>query len=104
MAKSQRDKGLRGEREVRHAFESADFPVRGLEGEGDNLVFGPGGVVFHLETKRQETLRLPEWSRQADREAPAGTLPVVAYRRSRDVWRVSLSLQDFLAVLRLPRG
>jgi len=98
MSKAQRDKGLLGERQVRHEFEAGGFEVRGLEGEGDNLAIGHG-LTFHVETKRQETLAMDKWSRQAEAECPFGTIPIVVYRRSREPWRVSIRLEDLLAVL-----
>ena len=99
MSKSQRDKGLRGEREVAKAFELAGFPVRGLEGSGDHLVVCSADLTLHVESKRHEALRMGDWSKQAEAEAPQGTVPVVAYRRSREPWRVSLLLDDFVALL-----
>lgn len=99
MSKRERDKGLLGEREVRHAFESAGFAVRGLNGQGDKLAFLPGRSPLHLEVKRQERLVIPAWARQAEAEAPEGTVPVVIYRRSAEPWRVDLTLQQFLALL-----
>lgn len=40
-----------------------------------------------LEVKRQEKLNLPAWIAQAEAQAVPGTLPVVAYRRSREPWK-----------------
>jgi hypothetical protein len=99
VGKAQRDKGLRGEREVAKAFEAAGFTVRGLEGEGDNLAFRDG-YTFHLETKFQEHLRIPDWEKQAEAEAPEGVVPLVVFRRSRTPWRVDLSLRDFLELVK----
>jgi len=97
--KARRDKGLVGEREVRHAFEQAGFDVRGLEDTGDHLVICAGGLTLHIESKRQERIQIELWSQQAEREAPQGTVPIVAYRRSRAPWRVSLQLDDLIALL-----
>lgn len=99
MGKRERDKGLRGELEVRHEFERAGIPVRGLEGQGDKLVLVAPGITLHVEAKRQETLRVDLWSRQAEAEAPAEALPVVAYRRSREPWRVNIGLTDLINLL-----
>ena len=96
--KGRRDKGVAGEREVRSAFERAGFEVRGLEDTGDHLVIC-AGLTLHVESKRQETIRIALWSQQAEIEAPQGTVPIVAYRRSREPWRVSLLLDDFVALL-----
>jgi hypothetical protein len=94
----QRAKGLLGEREVKAAFTKAGFPPRSLEGQGDNLVITPG-YLLHIEVKRQETLAMDRWSRQAEAESPAGAFPLVVYRRSREPWRVSLLLEDLLVLL-----
>lgn len=100
MGKSQRDKGLRGELEVRHLFEDAGLHVRGLSGQGDKLVFCAGDVLLHVEAKRQEQLQLMKWARQAAAEAPANAVPLVVYRQSREQWRADLTLADLLALLR----
>lgn len=41
-----------------------------------------------LEVKRQEKLNLPAWIEQAVQQAEPGTLPVLAYRRSDEPWRI----------------
>lgn len=98
MGKAQRDKGLRGQQEVTHEFARAGLIIRNLAGTGDNLVLH-AGFTFHIETKRRETIKIQEWSRQAESEAPAGAIPIVIYRRSHDQWRASLPLTDLLAIL-----
>lgn len=41
-----------------------------------------------IEVKRQETLRLNDWLKQARLAANgSGSVPVVAYRQSREPWR-----------------
>ena len=99
MSKASRDKGLLGEREVKHAFEAGGFPVRGLEGLGDHLIVCGFGLTLHVEVKRAEALRMSDWSKQAEAEAPQGTVPILAYRRNREPWRVSLKLEDLIAIL-----
>jgi len=97
--KGRRSKGVRGEREVAKIFEVGGFTVRGLEGSGDQLVMCNSKLTLHIEAKRQERLRLLEWSRQAESEVPQGALALVAYRPSREPWRVSMLLDDFVALL-----
>lgn len=103
MSKRERDKGLVGEREVKHIFTEHDWQIRGLDGQGDNIAIKLwwGGTskpraVLHIETKRQETLRLPAWLRQAAEEAPPGTKPVVCFRQNRGQWYAALPLDDLL--------
>jgi Holliday junction resolvase len=101
--KGRRDKGVAGEREVRHILEAAGFDVRGLEGLGDHLAMKKlddgRTVMFHVEVKRQESLRPDEWHKQATTEAPPGAKPIVPYRRNGQPWRVTILLDDLLALL-----
>ena len=94
-----RQKGVRGEHEVLELFEEHGFKVRGLESKGDHLAFkllqDGEPLTVHIEVKRQETLRPDTWSRQAESEAPEHTVPLVVYRRSREPWRVLLTLDNF---------
>lgn len=99
MSKASRDKGLLGEREVKHAFHTAGIPAKGLEGQGDHLVVCTDWLTLHVEVKRAEALRMSDWSRQAESEAAQGTVPTVVYRRSREPWRASLRLDDLIALL-----
>jgi len=102
MSKVERDKGIRGEREVKHVFASRGWTMRGLEGQGDHIALKKtpiGYVSLHLEAKRQERLALPAWLRQASEEAPDGTVPVVCFRQSRGKWYVALALDDFLELI-----
>jgi hypothetical protein len=98
-----RRKGLGGEREVADVFEAAGHQMRGFESGGDWLCVDPrraGAPLLHVEVKRQERLRLPEWTAQAEGEAAAGMVPVVVYRQSREPWRVVLRLDDLLRLLK----
>jgi len=98
MSRSERRKGVDGEREVRRLFEQHDFTVRGLEGSGDWLALGHG-LVVHVETKRQEIARPWPWIEQATSQAPPGALPLVAFRRSRSPWIALAPLDPLLAIL-----
>jgi len=77
--------------------------VRGLEGQGDHLIIAagryPSQFVFHSEVKRRERLNIWQALDQATSEAPAGTIPVLHFRRNRGQWFACLPLADFLAVL-----
>jgi hypothetical protein len=99
MANAQRRKGLRGEAEVAAIWRSHGFDVRGLEGEGDHTVTGLfGGERLHSEVKRQNRLRT-EWIAQAEREAPAGAVPVVAWRPDGGKWWAMIPLEDLARLL-----
>lgn len=102
MGKASRRKGLVGEREVADVFERAAWDVRGLEASGDWLCARRsmrGVTTLHVETKRAEALRIMEWVRQAEAECQVGATPIVAFRRSREPWRVVLRLEDLLGLL-----
>lgn len=104
MGKASRDKGKRGEREVVAIFRdagcdrakrTAPLQAAGLD-HGDADVFIGDG--FHVEVKYQETLRLPAWLRQLDRDTQGDDHGILAFRRSRERWRavVPLSLVSVL--------
>lgn len=98
MSRAERRKGVDGEREVRRLFEQHGFELRGLEASGDWLAFGHG-LAFHVESKRQEVARPWVWFEQASAEAPTGTIPLVAFRRSRSPWLALVRLDVLLPVL-----
>jgi Holliday junction resolvase len=103
MAKSQRDKGARGEREVvailKHegyddAERTAGMQANGFVRKHADVHGLPG---LHMEVKRQETLHLDAWHAQAEAESEvSGDVPVVVYRRSGKPWRVSMDLKEFI--------
>jgi hypothetical protein len=101
VSRSERIKGLTGEREVAAIYEAAGLQVRGLEGTGDHLVVcsPSSGIVIHSETKRQETARPWAWWEQASSEAPPGTMPVVAFRRNRSPWLGIVDLRQYAELL-----
>ncbi len=53
-----------------------------------------------LEVKRRETLAIEAWSVEAEQTCPEGMSAVVVYRRSRQPWRASMLLEDFLLLQR----
>lgn len=112
MANRERRKGLRGEAEVAAIWREHGFTVHNLEGQGDHVVTLPyfiGGTgtrddplrtqpSFHVEVKRQNRLRT-EWIAQAEREAPAGAVPVVAWRPDLGRWWAMIPLEDLARLL-----
>jgi hypothetical protein len=99
MSASSRRKGLKGEQEVARILRQSGSAVRGLESKGDWLVMYTDRQEWHVEVKRQERVRLPEWLRQARDEAPAGCVPVVAFRQLRDEWYACLPLSDLVSAV-----
>lgn len=63
-----------------------------------DVIGGPPGV--HFEVKRVEALNVWAAFEQAERDAPAGTTPVVAMRRNRSRWLAVLPIEVLLELLR----
>ena len=101
-----RNKGKRGEREVAKIFRDAGYPARrsvqynGRPGTAADVVGVPG---MHIEVKFVEKERIREWYRQAERDATASPdkdIPVIVHRKSWDPWLVTLSLGDFIKIIK----
>lgn len=102
MSAGSREKGKNGERELTGVFREAGWHVgqgqRNLRGECD-LRAELGGVRLHVECKRQERLRIPEWITQAETDAAPGTTPTVVFRQNRGRWYAVLTLKDLLEMI-----
>lgn len=109
MSRAERDKGARGEREVAAIFRKHGFDCDRTPNSGGLRIRGDlyGNVPLHVEVKRQETLRLPLWLRQAEidagaafgRYAPA-EVPVVTFRQNGGKWYATLPLDDLARLLK----
>lgn len=87
MGRRERDKGKRGELEVRDIFRAAGFGDAERTPNSGGL-FIPGDVALgvedlHVEAKRHERLDIPGWLRQTYADCPPGALPILAFRKSR---------------------
>ncbi len=99
--KSQR-KGRAAELELARVLQGYGYPVEAGRaqsyGEVPDLSGLPG---IHIECKRAEALRLSEWMAQARRDAARfGGLPAVFHRRSRESWRVTMELPEWMQLYR----
>lgn len=97
-------KGKAGERELALELRERGFAARraqqysGTDSSQDLKHDVPG---VHLECKRVERLNVLTAYQQAVRDAKAASLmPVVAHRCNRSPWLVTLSLEDFLSLVR----
>lgn len=101
MGKRSQRKGSDGERELAAILREYGYTVeRGGSlsfGEVPDLVGLPG---IHIEVKRCEQIRLSEWIQQAETDSKrfGDGMPVVFHRRSREPWRVTMSLADFMTM------
>lgn len=118
--KSSRAKGVTGERESADVFRKHGFEVVRLQNNvldaGDftaavSLTKWKGStapipyrvpVSLLVDSKRRERLHLGAASEQIEAVARDGQVPCVAYRRSREPWRISLLLEDFARLLGTP--
>lgn len=99
MGAMSRNKGVRSEREVELRFQDAGFTTeRALSGRrqiaGDINVAG-----LALEVRRRERIDIARWCAEHEAETPEHLTPIVVWRKSREPWRVSLTLDDFLDLL-----
>lgn len=99
-----RRKGQAGERSVELIFQEAGFHTeRNLSGRkqiaGDIAVEG-----LAVEVRRREKLSIERWCREHEAETPEHLTPVVVWRRSGEPWRVSLTLDDLIELLREARA
>lgn len=97
-----RNKGRNAEREVERILQDAGLQTdRNLSGReqvaGDIVVYM--GDILAIEVRRRETLSIDKWSRDHEESTPDDFIPAVVYRRSRAPWRISLRLDDFLALV-----
>ena len=97
--KASREKGKRGEREWRdvlkeHGYEDAYRGVQYSGGPDSPDVVGIPGI--HFEVKRVEKLNIYNAMKQSIDDAGEKEIPVVAHRRDREQWLVTMNAEDFL--------
>lgn len=98
MGRSSREKGARGERELKdylRDYYGYDM-ARGRLFEGKPDVYGLPDV--HIEVKRVERLNVLEAYKQSVRDAEKmrDGIPVVIHRKNNERWLVTLSLDDWM--------
>lgn len=101
MGRSQRTKGQVGERELAGILsdELGRVVKRKLGQErdgGDDIQVGK----FRIDAKRCEAVRADQWAKEIEAQCQADEIPVTAYRRNGEPWRVILRLSDFVPLMR----
>lgn len=96
-------KGSAGERELAGILEAHGFPAhrneqRYVSGYNNPDVSAEGLEAYHIEVKRVERLNVPEAMEQAVNDC-AGRVPVLAHRRNRQPWLVTMRLEDWLKLI-----
>jgi hypothetical protein len=97
----QRRKGAVAEREVVDVAKAAGFDRAKRTGDAQQRMGDVTGIPgAHVQVKRVETLRIPEWCRELEQACPPHELPVLAFRRSGEPWRAVVPLDELLALLK----
>lgn len=102
--RASRNKGANGEREVADILKAAlgidicRTPRSGAWEHAKGDLYGVPG--FNVEVKRQERARIDEWYAQAKGDAAEDEIAMLVYRKNRDGWKVVLSLDDFISVMK----
>ncbi len=94
-------KGGRGEREWAafcrsHGFTDAHRGTQFKGGFDSPDVVGLPGI--HQEVKRQERTEIQKWMAQSIRDSEGKALPIVAHRRNREEWFVTMRADDWMEV------
>ena len=103
MGKYSRDKGARAERQWRDICRAEGYDAdRGcqLYQKGSEIADVVGLPGIHIEVKAQETLRLRDWMAQSVADAHEGEIPIVAHKKSREGWLVTLTAEGFFRLYR----
>ena len=94
-------KGNRGEREWSEFCRSEGFldARRGTQYKGgydSPDVIGLPGI--HQEIKRVEKLNIHDAMKQSERDSEGKAIPIVAHRRNREKWLVTMRAEDFMRI------
>lgn len=101
MSRTEREKGKRGELQVRDVFRAAGLECWRTPNSGGLALPGDlqGIEGLHIESKWQERVKIKDWIAQARSDCPGDCMSVVAWRTSHMEWRADVSLADFAALL-----
>lgn len=95
-------KGNAGERELAALLQEYGYQARrgqqycGTSGDAD--VVGLPGI--HIEVKRVEKLNIHEAMKQSIRDARPNETPIVAHRRNRTPWLITMLFDDWISLYR----
>lgn len=98
-------KGSEAEREICAILTDAGFAnahrndQRYVSGYANPDIDADGLEGYHIEVKRVERLNVPEAMKQARRDA-LERAPVVIHRRSREQWLVTMTLDDWMKLVK----
>ena len=100
--KSSRTKGARAELEffsLCNQLHGSEIFKRNISQTRAGGCDNDGNLPVAIEVKRQETLALPAWIRQAREQAGPEQVPVLAWRQSRTPWQIAVLMtpEQFIA-------
>ena len=99
--RGKRNKGATGERELAALLSDALGRVvkrnlgQAREGGCDINI-----QHWNIEVKRQEKIKIYDWMKQAMESCAAGQSPVVAFRKNGKDWLVTMTLNDWVGLIR----
>lgn len=95
-------KGANGERELARILRDFGFDShRGQQFKGSPDSPDVTGIPnVHIECKRVERLNIYEAMEQSFRDAGDGELPVVMHRKNNEPWLVTMTLGDFVKIVK----
>jgi hypothetical protein len=104
MAINSKKKGKRGELEVVHFLKDRGYNARrGVQYKGtpDSPDVECEELNFlHFEVKRAESLNIEKALQQSISDAGENQIPVVVHRKNKEKWKVTLSFDDFLQLIK----
>lgn len=103
MGKSQREKGARGERMFAALLRENGFEAeRGCQRSGgkDSPDVRTNMPDCHWEVKFVEKLNLHKAMEQSVNDAGENEMPLVAHKRSREEWLVTMRFTDFIKLFK----
>lgn len=104
MAINSKKKGKRGELEVVHFLKDRGYNARrGVQYKGtpDSPDIECEELDFlHFEVKRVESLNIEKALQQSISDAGENQIPVVVHRKNKEKWKVTLSFDDFLQLIK----
>lgn len=102
MAINSNKKGKEGEREFsrlcrRYGFEKVRRGQQYSGIEGKDVVGLPG---VHVEVKRVERINVSKAMEQAIEDSSEGEKPIVAHRKNREEWKITMMADDWFELYR----
>lgn len=102
MPINSKKKGAAGEREFSNLCKEHGYNTKRTQQfcgkNGDADVDGIEGL--HIEVKRVEKLNIENAIKQASDDARSGEMPIVAHRKNRGEWLITMKANDWFEVFR----